>query len=222
MWLVDNQGNASDDPRVMLGDPPGAILPLGGVEQGYKGFALGLLVEALTSGLAGYGRADGEKGWGASVFMQLLDPAAFGGRERFSRETGWLAQACRTTPVKPGNPAVRLPGERALALRRLQLQAGVALHPEVMPALVAFAHDGSGPAAVARADCRRHSTALIEGLAIAFMSLAARRVLGDLWSRRPKARSHGMVRRHPRMRSFIHMILKLRWKPSLYFSEGTT
>jgi len=73
LWLVDNQGIPSDDPCVMLGDPPGAILPLGGVEQGYKGFALGLLVEALTSGLTGYGRADGEKRWGASVFMQLLD-----------------------------------------------------------------------------------------------------------------------------------------------------
>ena len=27
-WLVDNRGEASDDPRVMLTDPPGAILPL--------------------------------------------------------------------------------------------------------------------------------------------------------------------------------------------------
>ena len=95
-WLVDNRGEASDDPRVMLTDPPGAILPLGGMDLGYKGFALGLLVEALTSGLVGHGRADGETRWGASVFLQVLDPAAFGGRERFERETGWLAQACRT------------------------------------------------------------------------------------------------------------------------------
>jgi len=146
LWLIDNQGNASDDPRVMLSDPPGAILPLGGVEQGYKGFALGLLVEALTSGLSGYGRADDAKGWGASVFMQLLDPAAFGGRERFTRETGWLAQACRTASVKPGAPPVRLPGERALALRRQQLASGVALHPEVMPALIAHSHRWQVPA----------------------------------------------------------------------------
>ena len=138
-WLVDNQGNASDDPRVLLADPPGAILPLGGMDLGYKGFALGLLVEALTSGLGGHGRADGETQWGASVFMQVLDPAAFGGRDRFMRETGWLAQACRSAPVKPGNPAVRLPGERALALRERQLKTGVALHPEIMPALAEWA-----------------------------------------------------------------------------------
>jgi hypothetical protein len=26
------------------------------------------------------------------VFVQLIDPAAFGGREAFVRETGWLAE----------------------------------------------------------------------------------------------------------------------------------
>ena len=138
-WLVDNQGEASDDPRVMLTTPPGAILPLGGVEQGHKGFALGLLVEALTSALAGHGRADHETQWGASVFLQLIDPGAFGGRAPFVRETGWLAQACRDTPVKPGASRVRLPGERALALRAQQQRDGVALHPDIMPSLTPWA-----------------------------------------------------------------------------------
>jgi len=138
-WLVDNQGNASDDPAVFAASPPGAILPLGGIDLGHKGFALGLLVEALTSALGGHGRADGEKHWGASVFLQIIDPASFGGRERFVRETGWLAAACRTTPVKPGNPAVRLPGERGMRLRAQGLVEGVALHPETMPSLLSWA-----------------------------------------------------------------------------------
>jgi LDH2 family malate/lactate/ureidoglycolate dehydrogenase len=139
LWLVDNRGEASDDPRVMLTDPPGAILPLGGIELGHKGFALALLVEALTSGLAGQSRGAAQKRWGASVFLQLIDPAAFGGREAFEHSTGWLAADCRSAPVKPGNPAVRLPGERALALRRRQHAEGVAVHPEVMPSLDPFA-----------------------------------------------------------------------------------
>jgi L-lactate dehydrogenase len=138
-WLVDNRGNASDDPAVMLANPPGAILPLGGMDLGHKGFALALLVEALTSALAGHGRADGEERWGASVFVQIIDPGAFGGRDAFARETGWLAAACRTAPVKPGNPPVRLPGERGLKLRELQLAEGVALHPETMPTLLPWA-----------------------------------------------------------------------------------
>ena len=138
-WLVDNRGEASDDPRVLLAEPPGAILPLGGMDLGYKGFALGLLVEALTGGLAGTGRGTAEKRWGASVFLQVLDPAAFGGREAFTAATGWLAQSCRTAPVKPDAPPVRMPGARALALRARQRAEGVVLHPDVMPSLAPHA-----------------------------------------------------------------------------------
>jgi len=138
-WLVDAHGNASDDPRVMQADPPGAILPLGGMELGYKGFALGLMVEALTGGLAGQSRADAEKRWGASVFLQVLDPMAFGGRDAFAQSTGWLAAACRGAPVKEGHPPVRLPGERALSLAAQQRDAGVALHPDILPSLVPYA-----------------------------------------------------------------------------------
>lgn len=138
-WLVDNRGDASDDPAVFLTHPPGAILPLGGMDLGHKGFGLALLVEALTSALAGHGRAEGEKRWGASVFVQVIDPGAFGGRDAFARETGWLANACRTAPVKAGHPPVRMPGERGLKLRAHQLAEGLALHPETMPALAPWA-----------------------------------------------------------------------------------
>jgi L-lactate dehydrogenase len=138
-WLVDNQGNATDDPASFVTTPPGAVLPLGGMDLGHKGFALGLLVEMLTSGLAGSGRAVGSKQWGARVFVQVIDPAAFGGIEAFTTETEWLADACRTAPVKPGNPPVRMPGERGLNLREQQQANGVTLHPEIMPGLVSWA-----------------------------------------------------------------------------------
>jgi len=138
-WLVDSSGRATDDPAAVTADPPGAILPLGGMDLGHKGFALGLLVEALTSALAGYGRADGESRWGAAIFLQVIDPAAFGGSAAFVRESGWLANACRAAPVAPGRPPVRMPGERALKLRDQQLAEGVALHPEILPSLEPWA-----------------------------------------------------------------------------------
>jgi L-lactate dehydrogenase len=134
-WLVDADGRATDDPAVLFGERRGAVLPLGGLDLGHKGFALALMVEALTSALAGHGRADQPKSWGASVFLMLLDPARFGGRDAFVRETSWLAERCRTTPVAPGAPPVRLPGEAALARRARQLAEGVALHATVMPKL---------------------------------------------------------------------------------------
>src|SRR5258708_48949 len=135
LWLVDADGRPSDDPTILFGERPGAVMPLGGFDLGYKGFALALLVEALTSGLAGHGRADQPREWGASVFVQLIDPERFAGRAAFERQTTSLAQLCRTAPVAPGWPAVRLPGEAALARRARQLQDRVALYPGGLPAL---------------------------------------------------------------------------------------
>lgn len=134
-WLLDHQGNLSDNPDDLLSEPRGSMLPLGGLDLGYKGFALGLLIESLTLALAGHGRSEEPKRWGASVFLQILDPAAFGGADLFLRETTWLADTCRSNPTRPGDPPVRLPGGRALQLRAEQLQHGIALYPAILPAL---------------------------------------------------------------------------------------
>ena len=134
-WLIGPDGQPSDDPNVFAAQPPGAILPLGGLDLGHKGFALGLLVEALTAALSGFGRAENTDRWGAAVFLQVINPEAFAGRGAFARETGWLASACETTAPRPDGPPVRLPGRRGLAMRSRQLQDGVALHPQIMPQL---------------------------------------------------------------------------------------
>jgi LDH2 family malate/lactate/ureidoglycolate dehydrogenase len=138
-WLLDAAGTPSRDPQALFADPPGSILPLGGLDSGHKGFALGLLVEALTSALGGFGRADAPTGWGASVFLQIIDPDAFGGRAAFCRETGWFAAAARANPPRPGTPGVRMPGERGLRRRAEQLANGVALYPTIMPSLAPWA-----------------------------------------------------------------------------------
>jgi len=138
-WLLDADGQPTPDPAALFTDPPGSILPLGGLDSGHKGYALGLLVETLTAALGGLGRADASEGWGAAVFLQVIDPAAFGGLDAFLRQTTWLADAARATPPVPGADAVRLPGARGLALRRRQLVEGVQLYPSIMPALAPWA-----------------------------------------------------------------------------------
>lgn len=134
-WLIDADGNPTDDPSVMFSEPKGALLPLGGIDVGHKGYALGLLVEALTGGLAGHGRADPKEGWTANVFVQILDPRAFGGLNDFVRQTGWLAQACRETPPRAGFERVRMPGENGLACHADQLAHGVQLYESILPTL---------------------------------------------------------------------------------------
>ena len=61
----------------------GSLMLLGGQEAGHKGFGLALMVEALTQGLAGFGRKDAPARWGASVYIQFIDPDAFAGRDAF-------------------------------------------------------------------------------------------------------------------------------------------
>jgi LDH2 family malate/lactate/ureidoglycolate dehydrogenase len=139
LWGVDATGTPTDDPARVVGQPPGALLPMGGVDHGHKGFALGLLVEALTGGLAGHGRADPAEGWTATVFLQVFDPQLFGGGQAFVRQTEHVAGVCRAVPPRPGFERVRLPGEAGLRRRAEQLASGVELYPTILPALTPWA-----------------------------------------------------------------------------------
>jgi L-lactate dehydrogenase len=155
-WAVDGEGNPTDDPGALAGKNPGALLPMGGADHGHKGFALGLLVEALTGGLAGHGRADPPEGWSANVFILVCDPALFGGREDFIRQTSWLADACRATPARPGFDRVRLPGENGLKRRSEQLARGVELYPGIREALAPWARKFG----IAEPPCRASDSSL--------------------------------------------------------------
>jgi LDH2 family malate/lactate/ureidoglycolate dehydrogenase len=137
-WLMDAQGNPSRDPAVLAQDPPGTILPIGGISYGHKGYGLGLTVEALTAALAGHGRADPREGWGATVHITIHDPDAYGGSAEFLRQMDWLANACKDNPPRAGGPAVRLPGQGGMQRRAQQLTGGVALHPSIAPMLEPF------------------------------------------------------------------------------------
>jgi LDH2 family malate/lactate/ureidoglycolate dehydrogenase len=138
-WLQDADGNVTDDPATLFGNPAGTMLPLGGLELGHKGFALSLMVDAITTGLSGAGRAAKSPSEGTPVFLQLIDPKAFGGEEAFRRETGFLAKACRSSRPRAGVAAVKMPGDTALARRRAQLEKGVELYESIMPALTPWA-----------------------------------------------------------------------------------
>ena len=75
------EGEPTDDPGVLFADPPGTLLPTGGREHGHKGYNLALAIEALSQGLSGHGRADRPTDWGASVYVQVMAPGAFGGAQ---------------------------------------------------------------------------------------------------------------------------------------------
>ena len=140
-WVQDAQGNATRDPAVLFNEPKGTLLPLGGLEGGHKGYALALLVEALTAGLSGFGRADPREGWGATVFVQVMDPAAFGAQDAYTKQMDWLVAACHDATPRPGVERVRVPGENGMKRHREQMANGVALFPTIMPSLQTWAEN---------------------------------------------------------------------------------
>ena len=138
-WLMDSEGRPTNDPHVLDPGANGTLLPLGGREYGHKGFGLSLMVEMLTHGLGGFGRLDSEKRWGANVFLQLLDPQAFAGREAFLRQMDYLTGRCHANaPIDPANP-VRMPGEMAQRRIKEAEASGVDIVPKVLDALTSAA-----------------------------------------------------------------------------------
>lgn len=136
-WLMSRGGEATDDPAVVADG--GSLLPVGGLDHGHKGFGLGLLVETLTQGLSGYGRADGPSEWGAAVLVLAIEPEAFGGRDAFLRQSGFIGQACRDAKPRVPSVPVRLPGAAGLARKRRALAEGMPLGPEIVSSLTGLA-----------------------------------------------------------------------------------
>jgi L-lactate dehydrogenase len=125
-WLLDAQGVPTRDPAVLEHTQPrGSLQLLGGQEYGHKGFGLALMIEALSQGLSGHGRRDAPKRWGGNVFLQVIDPQAFAGRDAFAEQMDHLADRCRDNrPVDPARP-VRLPGDQAARGIELSAHQGI-------------------------------------------------------------------------------------------------
>lgn len=138
-WLIDEQGQPTNDPSVLIKPREGTILPLGGTDVGHKGYGLSLMVEALTAGLAGHGKADPVFRLGASLFVQVLDPQAFSGTAELHRQMDWLADKCKNNPPADAHRPVRLPGERGLQLWREQEDKGIVLKASVQNNLAVWA-----------------------------------------------------------------------------------
>jgi LDH2 family malate/lactate/ureidoglycolate dehydrogenase len=139
-WLLDSAGRPTRNPAVMeQATNKGSLLLLGGMEAGHKGFGLALMVEALTQGLAGHGRRDAPTRWGASVYLHLIDPDMFAGRDAFIEQMDFLVDQCQANPpIDPAHP-VRLPGEHAARNIARASAEGVPLSRATVQSLTAAA-----------------------------------------------------------------------------------
>lgn len=130
-WALTASGEPTDDPQDVV-SRGGTLMPIGGAQKGYKGFGLALMVDILSQGLAGSGRADKQDPMTLSVFIQVIDPAAFSGTDAFLRQSTHTANLCRTNPPAPGVGKVRVPGDSAAASRRKAHELGVEIDDAVL------------------------------------------------------------------------------------------
>ena len=110
-WLIDNQGYPTTDPRTFKADPPGAILPMGGVVA-YKGYGLSFVVELLGGALSGQGCAAGEtKMVSNGVLFTVYNIEHFTDLETYYKEIEDLIAHVKSSRVAPGFSEILAPGE---------------------------------------------------------------------------------------------------------------
>ncbi len=120
-WALDRHGEPTEDPSVAL---EGLLLPIGG----HKGFALALVVDALTGPLTG-----GLFPWevlandhhGMGFLFLVIDVAHFVPVDEFRARMDTLLRAVRASESRSDGEPVRTPGERSAASRRERAVAGI-------------------------------------------------------------------------------------------------
>ncbi len=132
-WVLDRDGNPSDDPADLSNG--GSLTPLGG----YKGYALGVMIDVLTALLAG-GKPSVEltsqlsepsRPTGVSQALAAIDPELFIGRDNLKRAVGDYAETLRQTVPGLASTPVMAPGDpEMLAGRKAEIE-GVELTPQI-------------------------------------------------------------------------------------------
>jgi LDH2 family malate/lactate/ureidoglycolate dehydrogenase len=132
-WLVDASGSPTRDPASLFREPHGFLLPAGG----HRGYALGLLVEALAGILSGAGYVNPHPGPEEmnGMFVLALDPAWFVPADTFRAQVDELTAYVKTSRPMPDIGPVHIPGERSRAQAASRERDGIPLDKKTCGAL---------------------------------------------------------------------------------------
>lgn len=108
--LLTSDGQPTTDPAAWFGDPPGALLTLGGV-LGHKGYALDVMVDLLAGALTRAGVSGQTTPTGNGLLCQVFDIAAFLPVADFIAAVEDLRACARSSRRAPGVEEILLPGE---------------------------------------------------------------------------------------------------------------
>jgi LDH2 family malate/lactate/ureidoglycolate dehydrogenase len=152
-WMIDRQGKPLTDPKRA---EEGMLLPLGGMEAGYKGYGLAMIIGLLagTLGGAAMGRDvidfnhDDDSVTNTGQAIAAINIAAFGDVAVFKAAVDTLVRDFRGSARMPGVERIFVPGERSQATREERTRDGIPIAPALMRGLDQVA-DGLGIAKLA-------------------------------------------------------------------------
>ena len=129
-WLIDSEGEPTQDPRDLMESPQGALLPLGGI-VGHKGYALALMIDILGGALSGAGcSGSGNTRLQNGVLMIALDIANFTPLDDFYEHVEGLVAHVKASPIAPGFDEILAPGEIEARQTERRLREGIPIDDE--------------------------------------------------------------------------------------------
>jgi L-2-hydroxycarboxylate dehydrogenase (NAD+) len=139
-WMIDRAGKPLTDPKRA---DEGMLLPLGGMEAGYKGYGLAMIIGLLagTLGGAAMGRDvidfnhDDDSVTNTGQAIAAIDIAAFGDVAVFKAAVDRLVRDFRGSERIPGVDRILVPGERSQETRAARTRDGIPIAPALMRGL---------------------------------------------------------------------------------------
>lgn len=129
-WLIDDQGNPTDDPRWGVLAPLGAMTCFGE----HKGYGLAVACELLGGALTGGGVTDYNNKTQRRVLNGMIsiviDPARLGTQQAFAKDAKSFLAWLRSSRPAPGHDHVRIAGEPEREYRAQRERDGIAVDEE--------------------------------------------------------------------------------------------
>ena len=144
--MIDRAGKPLTDPKRA---DEGMLLPLGGMEAGYKGYGLALVIGLLAGTLGGAAMGkdvidfnhDDDSVTNTGQAIAAINVAAFGDVAVFKNSVDTLVRDIRNSERMPGVDRILVPGERSFATRATRARDGIPLAPALMRGLDGVADD---------------------------------------------------------------------------------
>ncbi|HWX33005.1 MAG TPA: Ldh family oxidoreductase [Steroidobacteraceae bacterium] len=136
-WMIDRAGKPLTDPKRA---EEGMLLPLGGMEAGYKGFGLAMIIGLIAGTLGGAAMGkdvvdfnhDDDSVTNTGQAIAAINVAAFGDVATFKAAVDTLVRDIRGSERIPGVDRITLPGERSAEARATRTRDGIPIAPALM------------------------------------------------------------------------------------------